>query len=240
MGIENKSVAIIGASGAIGGAMVERLAARDDIEKIYALSRSATDFDSPKIQTLSIDLADEDSICKAAQSIEEELDQIVVATGLLHEAEIMPEKALRDLSADAFHQLFAINTIGPALVAKHFLPKLPRDRRAVFAAISARVSSLGDNRLGGWYAYRASKTALNMVLKNASIEMGRKYDQAIIIGLHPGTVDSNLSKPFQKMVADGKLFTPAFSAEKLLAVMDAVSPVDTGKLFAWDGQEIEW
>ena len=126
-----------------------------------------------------------------------------------------PEKSLRELSAEKFARAFAINATGPALSAKHFLPKLARDRRAVFAALSARVGSISDNRLGGWYAYRASKSALNMILKTAAIETARRAPQAIVIGLHPGTVDSKLSKPFQENVTPGKLFRPEDAARKV-------------------------
>jgi NAD(P)-dependent dehydrogenase (short-subunit alcohol dehydrogenase family) len=121
---------------------------------------------------------------------------------------------------------------------KHFAPLMPRDRRAVFAALSARVGSIGDNRLGGWHSYRASKAALNMLLRNLAVELGRSHPQAVVAGLHPGTVDTGLSKPFQKAVAEGKLLTPAFSAERLLAVLDGLTPADSGGVFAWDGARI--
>ena len=161
-----------------------------------------------------------------------------MANGILHDEGLTPEKSLRDLSAEKFQRIFEVNTVTPALIAKHFLPKLNREQTSIFAALSARVGSISDNQLGGWYAYRASKAALNMIIKNAAIEIGRRNKQAIIVGLHPGTVDSNLSKPFQGNVADGKLFTPEYSAEKLLDVLENLSPEQTGKCFAWDGQEI--
>jgi NAD(P)-dependent dehydrogenase (short-subunit alcohol dehydrogenase family) len=163
---------------------------------------------------------------------------VIVATGLLHDGELVPEKSLRDLSAEKFLRLFEVNTILPALVGKYFLPKLNRENKSIFAALSARVGSISDNQLGGWYAYRASKAALNMIIKNAAIEIGRQNKQAVIVGLHPGTVDSRLSKPFQSNVADGQLFTPAFSAQKLLEVLETLTQEKSGKCFAWDGQEI--
>ena len=135
-------------------------------------------------------------------------------------------------------QLFAVNAIGPALVAKHFLPLLPRHGRSVFASISARVGSIEDNRLGGWYSYRASKAALNMLLKTYSIELKRRAPSAICVGLHPGTVDTALSKPFQGGVAPGKLFSPTQSAAYLLRVIDGLTPADNGAVFAWDGSQI--
>jgi NAD(P)-dependent dehydrogenase (short-subunit alcohol dehydrogenase family) len=140
-----------------------------------------------------------------------------------------PEHLLRD---------YRINTVGPALVMKHFAPLMLREQRAVFAALSARVGSISDNRLGGWHSYRASKAALNMLLRNLAVELGRSHPQAVVAGLHPGTVDTGLSRPFQKGVADGKLFAPAYSAERLLAVLDGLTPADSGGVFAWDGARI--
>jgi NAD(P)-dependent dehydrogenase (short-subunit alcohol dehydrogenase family) len=190
--------------------------------------------------THTIDYACEISIAAAAARAAESkpLDLVIVATGLLHQGELQPEKSLRDLSADKFARIFSANTITPALIAKYFIPKLNKTEPAVFAVLSARVGSISDNQLGGWYAYRASKAALNMVIKNAAIEVGRKNKQAIIVGLHPGTVASDLSKPFQAKVAEGKLFTPAFAAANLLAVIAGLTAAHTGKCIAWDGQEI--
>ena len=133
---------------------------------------------------------------------------------------------------------FRLNTTGPALVAKHFLPLLARDRKAAFAALSARVGSIEDNGLGGWYAYRASKAALNMAIKTLSIELARRYPLALCVGLHPGTVDTALSKPFQAGVPQERLFSPAQSARHLLSVLDELTAEDSGKLFAWDGRRI--
>ena len=164
---------------------------------------------------------------------------MIVATGILYDNNIMPEKSLRDLSTEKFMHLFEVNTILPALIAKHFLPKLNRQTRSVFTALSARVGSISDNRLGGWYAYRASKSGLNMIIKNAAIEIGRQNKKAIIVGLHPGTVDSNLSKPFQSNVPDGKLFTSDYSVKMLLGVLDHLTPKSSGKCFSWDGKEVE-
>ncbi|MGC1469467.1 MAG: SDR family oxidoreductase [Sphingorhabdus sp.] len=157
---------------------------------------------------------------------------------MLHQAAIQPEKSLRALSTDAFEQAFAINTIGPALIGKHMLPRLPKDRRSVFAFLSARVGSISDNRLGGWHAYRASKAALNMIVRNLAIEMARTHPQAIIVALHPGTVDTELSSPFQRSVAPEKLFTAEYAAEQMLQVLGDLTPEDSGHLFAWDGEKI--
>ena len=229
--LEFANVAIIGASGAIGGACARRLAECYPAARVHAFARNAE---------LHIDYSDEASIASAAEFAAQTgpLDLVLVATGVLHSANTLPEKSLRDLSADKFTHIFAANTITPALIAKHFLPRLNRERTAVFAAISARVGSISDNQLGGWYAYRASKAALNMVIKNAAIEMSRRNKKAIVVGLHPGTVDSSLSKPFQTNVAAGKLFTPEYSAQKLIQVLENLTPEHSGCCLAWDGEII--
>ena len=235
-----KTVAIIGASGAIGSAFVRGLAARMDVRVVHAFSRSARSFNSEKIAPGYIDLTDEPSIAAAAEAASSQgpLDLVIVATGMLHTPDLAPEKSLRDLSADKFQLAFALNAIGPALVAKHFLPKLHRGERAIFAVLSARVGSISDNRLGGWYAYRASKAALNMIIKNASIEMARRAPGAVVVGLHPGTVDSPLSKPFQAGVSVDRLFEPDYSVARLISVLESLRPEHSGKCFAYDGEEI--
>lgn len=234
------NIAIIGASGGIGAAFVELLAAQENVEHIHALSRSGTSFDNPKITNGTIDITDEQNVAEAAAKIETELDIIIVATGFLHDDETKPEKSLRNIDIKNFEKVFARNTFGPALVAKHFMPLIPKERKSVFAAISARVGSIGDNHIGGWHAYRASKAALNMVLRGAAIETARRFKQVCIIGLHPGTVDTNLSEPFQSNVKPEKLFTPQQSAGYLLNVINKVTPDDSGHVFAWDGQCIEY
>jgi NAD(P)-dependent dehydrogenase (short-subunit alcohol dehydrogenase family) len=163
---------------------------------------------------------------------------VIVATGLLHADGVTPERSNAALDPRQLMRLFAINAVGPALIAKHVLPLLPRGERSVFAALSARVGSIGDNRLGGWHSYRASKAALNMLIRTLAIELERTRPQAILVGLHPGTVDTELSKPFQRGVPEGRLFTPDQSAERLLAVVDGLEPEDSGGVFAWDGQRI--
>ncbi len=235
-----KNIAIIGASGAIGSAFVRALAQRDEVAHIYAFSRSNQAAESSKVIPIAMDTDEEASIEHAVNQIAEGtyFDIVLVATGMLHSDGAMPEKSLKELSAEKLQQLFLSNTIGPALVMKHFIPLLHQQRRSVFAAISARVGSISDNHLGGWYSYRASKAALNMLIKTAGIEVVRKYKQAVVVGLHPGTVDSNLSKPFQAHVKEGKLFSADYSAVQLLNVLDALAPQDSGKCFAYDGSEI--
>jgi NAD(P)-dependent dehydrogenase (short-subunit alcohol dehydrogenase family) len=188
------------------------------------------------------DLMDEASIAAAGASLEAPPVLVIVATGVLHDSTsaIAPEKSWRAIDPAAMADVMATNTIGPALVAKHFLPLFPRDRRAVFAALSARVGSIGDNRLGGWHSYRASKAALNMLVVNFAIELARTHPQGIAIALHPGTVDSALSAPFQKNVPPEKLFPAEVSARYLLAVLDGLGPADSGGLFAWDGTRLPY
>lgn len=234
-------IAVFGSSGAIGGALVRHLSAQYPAAKLYALSRHDL-IDSPSnVFPMTIKNYSEAELEKAAEEIKTEgrLDMVVVANGLLHEHNLMPEKSLRDMSPEKFHRLFEVNAVLPAMIAKHFLPVMHKDRRAVFAAISARVGSIGDNHLGGWYAYRTSKAALNMIIKNAAIETARQNKDAVIVGLHPGTVDSSLSKPFQGQVAEGRLFTPEQSAQYLIGVLAGLGPDQSGKCFGWDGKEIE-
>ncbi|MFT6557054.1 SDR family NAD(P)-dependent oxidoreductase [Sneathiella sp.] len=235
-----KNIVIIGASGAIGSAFLHRTYALHADSKIHAFSQSPMTPPKGNVACHPIFYTDEGSIQNAASLAAETgpLDTVIVATGLLHEGDISPEKSLKDLSAKKFKKIFEANTITPALIAKYFIPELNRDNKSTFAAISARVGSISDNRLGGWYAYRASKSALNMILKNAAIETARRNKNAIIVGLHPGTVASGLSKPFQANVPPQKLFTPDFAATKMLEVLSTLSPQHSGKIFAWDGQEI--
>lgn len=212
---------VIGAQGGIGAALVEALA--EEGNDVVALTRA------------EFDLTDEATIAAAAATVAK-ADMVVVATGLLHDAEHGPEKALRDLDPVWLARQYAINAIGPALVAKHFLPILPRTGRSVFAALSARVGSISDNRLGGWYGYRASKAALNQLIRTLAVEDKRRNDRGIVVALHPGTVDTKLSKPFQQSGRD--LFQPGRAAVQLLDVLDGLKPTDSGRLFAWDGAEI--
>ena len=215
------SAVVIGASGGIGGALADAL--EEEGETVHRLSRS------------ELDLLDDATIAAAAARVGAPA-LVLVATGLLHEGERGPEKALAELDAGWLARQYAINAIGPALVAKHFLPIMPRAGRSVFAVLSARVGSISDNKLGGWYGYRASKAALNQLVRTLAIEDKRRNDRGIVVALHPGTVDTRLSKPFQSSGRD--LFQPDRAAVQLLDVLDGLKPQDSGKLFAWDGVEI--
>jgi NAD(P)-dependent dehydrogenase (short-subunit alcohol dehydrogenase family) len=231
--------AVLGASGGIGGALVRQLAGRDDVAQVHAGARSGAVPPGDKVSPFRFDLTDEASIAAAARAIGGPLDLVIVATGILHRADGSgPEKSYRALDGAAMAELYAVHAIGPALVARHFLPLLARDRRAVFAVLSARVGSISDNRLGGWHSYRAAKAALNMLVRNFAIETARSHPSAVVAALHPGTVDTALSRPFQSNVAPGKLFTAETSAAHLLTVLDGLSPAQSGRHFAWDGAEI--
>ena len=213
---------IFGAGGGIGAAFVDALM---PYGRVTALTRA------------DIDICDEAALAAlaAAQKPEGPFHLIINATGLLHDGAVQPEKALRQITAENMARVLAVNTIGPALICKYFLPLMARDDKAVMAHLSARVGSISDNRMGGWTSYRAAKAAQNMVVKNAAIETARRDKQKIIIGLHPGTVDSRLSAPFQGNVAAEKLFSPAQSVGYLLRVIDTLTSKDSGQVFAWDG-----
>ena len=234
---------VVGANGGIGGALVDALLADPRVGRVTALSRSPVTRTHERLRSASIDFASEVSIEAVAAdcAADDDIDLFIVATGILHrDPDISPEKRLADIDAATMAEVFHINTIGPALLAKHFLPLLRRDTKSAFAAISARVGSIGDNRLGGWASYRASKSALNMLMRTFSIEQSRSNPASLVVTLHPGTTATALSEPFQRNVPEGKLFTPEFVAERLLAVLDGLTSEDSGGFFAWDGSRIEY
>jgi NAD(P)-dependent dehydrogenase (short-subunit alcohol dehydrogenase family) len=231
--------AVFGAGGAIGAALVSRLAADERYDVVYAFSRQPLPAQATTVTSQMMDISDPSSIVAATRVIEGPLDLAVIATGMLHEAGRGPEKALRELDPDRLSRSFAINAIGPALVMQRVVPLMRRDRRAIVAALSARVGSISDNRLGGWYGYRASKAALNMMIRCVAIEIARSRPEVICVGLHPGTVDSPLSRPFQANVPAEALFTPDHAAGRLLKVLDGLGPADSGYLYAWDGTRID-
>ncbi len=216
-----------GASGGIGGAFVAALGANPRVGKVMAASRSAA-------APWTFDLENEASIAAVAKAAAADgpLDLVLVATGVLLPN---PEKSWRHLDPQVMSRAYAVNAIGPALIAKHTLGLLRRDAKTVFACISARVGSIEDNRLGGWHAYRASKAALDMLVRNLAIELRQRNPHAVCVALHPGTVDTALSRPFQSAVDPARLQSPADSARRMLVTLDALGPGDTGKLWAYDG-----
>jgi len=214
---------IVGATGGIGAAVADLLGA--DGAHVTRWSRSS-----------GVDLTDPASIDAAATALSRPPDLVFIATGVLHGDRLSPEKATAQLTAEALATAFAINTIGPALVARAVLPLMPRGRKTVLAALSARVGSIADNRLGGWHSYRASKAALNQLIRTMAIEQARRNPDQVLLALHPGTVDSGLSRPFQKGVKT--LFSPEESARYLLSVIDAATPAQSGQLIDWRGEVI--
>ncbi|HKK30373.1 MAG TPA: SDR family NAD(P)-dependent oxidoreductase [Alphaproteobacteria bacterium] len=221
---------IIGSTGGIGNAIAAAVESDPRCGRIWRLARSGGDD--------HLDLLDEASVEQAASQTAEqlgEIDLLIDATGTLHIDGQGPEKALSQIEPAAMAQAFAVNAIGPALLFKHFAPLLPRDRRAIFATLAARIGSIGDNRIGGWISYRASKAALNQIVRTASIEIGRRSPEAVCVSLHPGTVETPLSRPF---VGSRDVFSPDESAAKLLSVLDGLTPEKTGWQFAYDGRRV--
>ena len=237
----NKNILIIGSSGGIGKAFIDIFAKQNANNKIIGLSRSENKGIENIYAHHFLDLEDESSIEIAARQVEEHgpYQLIIVTTGVLYGDDFSPEKSLRHISAENFKKVLNINTIGPALVGKSFLPLLDKKNPSVFGFLSARVGSISDNKLGGWHAYRASKASLNMLIKNFAIELARTNKLAKVIGLHPGTVDTELSKPFQKNVPENKLFTPKFSADAMINVINGLKDGDSGSVFAFDGTKID-
>ena len=235
----SKNIAIIGSSGAIGNAFVEHYIKDSSVENIFTFSRNATDHVSEKVTSFEIDVESQDSIEKAAGQVKDHIiDRIIIASGILHTESFGPEKSIKDLNYETFAKVYSINTIGPALIGRYFIPLLNKNEKSVIAFLSARVGSISDNKLGGWYSYRSSKTALNQIVKNFSIELKRSNKNAIVLALQPGTVESNFSEPFKKNVSKEKLFSPKYSVELLSKVIENSSEEDSGNLISYDGDTI--
>lgn len=221
---------VIGSSGGIGRAMTDRLRVDDRYKTVATRSRRAD----------GLDITDEASVAAAAHRAREmhgTFDLIINATGALTIDGVAPEKTIKAISPDAMMRQFMVNAVGPALLLKHFHTLLPRHSRSVFASLSARVGSIGDNRLGGWISYRAAKAAQNQIIKTASIEIARTHPAAIVVALHPGTVTTELSKTFTH---GHQTMTPEVAAERLLAVIENLEPAQTGRFFSYDGTSIKW
>lgn len=241
---ENYRAVVFGATGGIGRALVDHIQNDPRCGSVYAASRSGVSVSGAPGVAFNLDDPASLSAAMDTAAADGPLHLVIAATGALHsEGHMEPEKSWRHMSAPRFADAFAINTILPSLIIQAGLGRLAKGSRdapekAIVAALSARVGSISDNRLGGWHAYRASKAALNQVIRTCSIELARKSNNALCVGLHPGTVDTALSEPFQRGVPDGKLFTPDYSAEQLLTVLDGLTPQESGRLFDWAGEEI--
>jgi len=248
--LPEESIALVqGASRGIGLGLVRALLNRSRIARVIATCRdpdraeALRAIDDPKLEIHALDISDADAVEALGAKLRESgtrLNLAVNTAGVLHGPDFAPEKKLEDLDPAAMRTVFAVNALGPALLLRALRPCLARDGKAVFAAISARVGSIGDNRLGGWYSYRASKAALNQLLKTASIELKRRNGNAIVAALHPGTTDTGLSEPFQANVPEHKLFSVEQTVGYLLDVIDGLNETDSGGFFAWDGESIEW
>ncbi len=223
---------MIGASGALGTALVQQLQTDTRFTQVLGLSRQSQP---------ALDLLDEASIAAAAAYVASTnlpLRLVIDATGFLHDSQHQPEKSWRQIDPSQMARVFALNTIGPALLMKHFLPRLYAPGPSVLATLSAKVGSIGDNRLGGWYSYRASKAALNQLVRTAAIELQRRQPNALCVALHPGTVHSDLSAPFAKTGLS--VVSPQVAAQRLLAVLAQLQPADSGGFFSHDGTALPW
>ncbi|WP_424972898.1 SDR family oxidoreductase [Dinoroseobacter sp. S76] len=215
---------ILGSSGGLGTALAENLG---KTHEIIGLSRSGT----------GLDVTDAAAVDAQLGALEGVFDRVIVATGALEVAGSAPEKSLRDLTPQALLDQFSVNAMGPALVLRHAQRLLPKDRPSVFAVLSARVGSIGDNRLGGWYSYRAAKAAVNQLVHTAAIEIARTHRVAAVVSLHPGTV----ATPFTaKYLGRHPAVPPAEAAANLVRVVDGLSAADTGRFFDWSGAEVPW
>ncbi len=230
----SNSAIIIGASGGLGASFADIIERAGNHDRVFRLSRNTE-------AHIAADVTDENSLKRAAELILAENiqpDLVIVATGILYAQDKRPERSMRELDADWMMENYRINAIGPAIAAKHFIPIMPKKGRSVFAVLSARVGSISDNKMGGWYGYRASKSALNMIVRNLSIEAQRRNPDAIVVALHPGTVETALSAPFAGGGQNGERFTPEQSSGKLLHVLQKLLPEDSGQIFDYDGRLI--
>jgi NAD(P)-dependent dehydrogenase (short-subunit alcohol dehydrogenase family) len=211
----------------------------DSAHELLTLAQQHRD----RLTCLPLDITEETQIEAAIAKIRAQTDKlhlVINCVGLLHERDLQPEKSLRQLNAEQLTRYFQVNSIGAVLLAKHLLPLINHSDRNLFATISAKIGSIGDNHLGGWYGYRASKAALNMFMRTVAIEYSRKSPKTIVVTLHPGTTDTRLSKPFQRNVPPEKLFPVERTVTQLLSVLADLTPEDSGEFFSWDGSRLPW
>jgi len=239
--------AIAAGNGGIGQALIAQLLSRDPETRVHASYDSTLPsqalLDNSRITWTKADLTSESDISTWLGGIES-LDWLVNCAGVLHTKDKGPEKSIREIDTDFFRHNMEVNCLPTLLLAKHaavHFRQIKSDASVkIFAAVSAKVGSIEDNRLGGWYSYRASKAALNMCLKNISIEWQRQLPNVCVASLHPGTTDTRLSKPFQKNVAPTSLFDGDYTANRLIDILDALTPEQTGRFWSWDGKELPW
>jgi NAD(P)-dependent dehydrogenase (short-subunit alcohol dehydrogenase family) len=243
---------VLGASQGIGLGFVQHLLQNAEVASIFTTYRTPETAGEllvlgqkypDRVHCLALDMTEESQISETLKTIQvttPKLHWAINCVGWLHEGTMQPEKSLQQLNADQLLRYFQVNSIGAVLLAKHLVPLLKHSDRSVFANISAKVGSIGDNRLGGWYGYRASKAALNMFMKTVAIEYSRKSPNTIVALLHPGTTDTRLSKPFQSNVPPEKLFSTEQTVEQLWQVISQLELSDSGQFFAWDGNPLPW
>ena len=251
-GAEELTALVVGASQGIGLGFVRALLRDPRARRIFATCRqpdtaaellALREAHGARLVCLRLDVTEEALIAEALRTIRDDvktLDLVLYCAGVLHEGELKPEKSLSQLTSENLLRSFAVNSVGAALVAKHLKPLLKRDSTSVFASISAKVGSIGDNQLGGWYGYRASKAALNMLVKTIAIEYSRSCPSTVVVALHPGTTDTRLSKPFQNNVPEQQLFAVERTVELLLGVMAGLDAKDSGGFFSWNGSRLPW
>jgi NAD(P)-dependent dehydrogenase (short-subunit alcohol dehydrogenase family) len=244
-----KTALVVGGGRGIGLGFVRRLLAQAEIGRVYATYRrvaSATELleiDDSRLCCLPLDITDEAQIAATIHQIQTEtnvLHYVINAVGVLHEGEMQPEKSLRHIHSEQLLHYFQVNSIGAILLFKQVQPLIKHLDRSILATISAKVGSIGDNQIGGWYGYRASKAALNMLIRTTAIEYRRTCPQAILVALHPGTTDTNLSLPFQRNVLPEKLFSVDRTVAQLLTVIEGLTTNDSGEFFSWDGSRLPW
>jgi NAD(P)-dependent dehydrogenase (short-subunit alcohol dehydrogenase family) len=244
-----KTALVVGGGQGIGLGFVRQLLATDKIDRVYGTYRrleSAAELlaiSDPRLRCLQMDITDESQIAAVIQQIQIEtpaLHYVINAVGVLHEGALQPEKSLRHINGAQLLRYFQVNSVGAMLLFKQVQPLLKHADRSILATISAKVGSIGDNQLGGWYGYRASKAALNMFIKTTAIEYKRICPHTILVALHPGTTDTNLSLPFQRNVLPEKLFTVDRTVSQLLTIIDRLDPSDSGEFFSWDGSRLPW
>ncbi|NCJ06395.1 SDR family NAD(P)-dependent oxidoreductase [Synechococcales cyanobacterium C] len=243
---------IVGATQGIGLEIVQQLLRQPQISLVYATYRRtetatalmALQSQYPdQLNCLSMDITDEAQIAATLNHIQQQtptLHLLLNSVGLLHDGSLQPEKNLQQIQPEHLMRLFQVNSIGSVLLAKHALPLLRHPHRSILASISAKVGSIGDNHLGGWYGYRASKAALNMFMRTVALEYRRKSPQTLVVTLHPGTTDTALSQPFQRQVPPEKLFPVRRTAQQLLQVLAGLTLADSGQFFSWDGSRLPW
>jgi NAD(P)-dependent dehydrogenase (short-subunit alcohol dehydrogenase family) len=248
------AVLVIGGNRGIGLGFVQQLLQNQQVEQVYATHRGAVSpelaalaVQYPQLKLLIMDVTDEAQIAAAMAELKQHLQLqagrlhlVLYCVGLLHDGELQPEKSLQQIQSERLLRYFQVNSIGAVLVSKQVLPLLKHSDPSVLACISAKVGSIGDNQLGGWYGYRASKAALNMLMRTTAVEYSRKSPKTLIVLLHPGTTDTELSKPFQRNVPPEKLFSVKRTVTQLLTVITQLQPGDSGQFFAWDGSRLPW